>query len=506
MTQINFRNFINKSTAWFVFAAVLFLVLWNVGVFNDLNKRPQSMHNWAQCDRASVAKNYFENGFNFFLPRVHNIANGTGITGMEFPAINYAVAVLYRLFGFNEMYYRLLMLLIFTASLFAAYDIALKFCNSNFLFAIISVLMYALSPVLMYYAANFIPDIAAAAFTVIAWRFFFATDLSQRKNIFLITLFLSLGCLIKITCIISAVAMLLIAALDFITNKKEAKQNRVVLIPVFVSIMLAACWYSYSSWLNTKYQSGIFLMHPQPLKSFSHLTEVLGKITTGSAKEYYAYGFQWILIAINIVIIIFNKHASRKLIMATCLLYAGNICFFMLMASQFIQHDYYIITLLTAVLFNFILFFSVLESILKNQYVKIITAVLFLGFANYLMVFCKKNHTNRYDRDNWRFDLTTDRYFEMEPYLNGIGVKNNNAVIFYADPSPNISLYLIGRKGITVEREAVNSLEWRSRDTVFKFLIIDNTVYLSHPVIKPLIADKRKVGEYKGITIFKLHD
>ncbi len=65
----------------------------------NLAKRPRSIHSWAQCMRASIAKNYAEESMNFFLPRLHNTLGGEGITGLEFPFINYSVAILYKLFG-----------------------------------------------------------------------------------------------------------------------------------------------------------------------------------------------------------------------------------------------------------------------------------------------------------------------------------------------------------------------------------------------------------------------
>ena len=85
------------------FPIIVFLIA-SVFVFNFLNfnenlsTRPRSVHAWAQCMRASVAKNYAEESMNFFLPRLHNTLGGEGITGLEFPFVNYSVAILYKLF------------------------------------------------------------------------------------------------------------------------------------------------------------------------------------------------------------------------------------------------------------------------------------------------------------------------------------------------------------------------------------------------------------------------
>ncbi|MBK7965050.1 MAG: hypothetical protein IPK10_07010 [Bacteroidetes bacterium] len=85
----------------------MLLIYWVVGQQDIVPLRPQSVHQWAQCDRASVALNYYQEDMNFFLPRVHNLDNGSGITGLEFPFVNYAVAILYHILdfmnGFTEL-------------------------------------------------------------------------------------------------------------------------------------------------------------------------------------------------------------------------------------------------------------------------------------------------------------------------------------------------------------------------------------------------------------------
>jgi hypothetical protein len=92
-------------------SVVFFIISINIyhkylGIYDHIEKRPCSVHIWAQCARASVALNYYKTDMNFFKPHIHKYLNGEGITGLEFPLVNYIPAVLYKLFGFNEAYYR----------------------------------------------------------------------------------------------------------------------------------------------------------------------------------------------------------------------------------------------------------------------------------------------------------------------------------------------------------------------------------------------------------------
>jgi len=56
-------------------SVLLFLLALNwfyyyVGIYSFLEVRPSSIHSSAQCQRASIALNYYEVDMNFFKPRV----------------------------------------------------------------------------------------------------------------------------------------------------------------------------------------------------------------------------------------------------------------------------------------------------------------------------------------------------------------------------------------------------------------------------------------------------
>ena len=57
---------------------------------------------WRPTEMATIALNYFRHGFHFFSPQVNWGGNGLGYVEMEFPAIPYITAVLYKMFGVHE--------------------------------------------------------------------------------------------------------------------------------------------------------------------------------------------------------------------------------------------------------------------------------------------------------------------------------------------------------------------------------------------------------------------
>src|SRR6218665_2060714 len=160
-----------------LFSVALFLLLLHalyahIGIYQRLPERPCSIHASAQCQRASVAQNYYHVDMNFFKPRIQRYRTNDGITGVEFPIIYYTAAVLYKCFGFHEVYLKLISLLIVTAGFLLFYLLARSILKNNLL-SLVVVFSGMLSPVLLYYSANFMPDAPAMGFILCAWYFFF---------------------------------------------------------------------------------------------------------------------------------------------------------------------------------------------------------------------------------------------------------------------------------------------------------------------------------------------
>jgi len=222
-------------------------------------------------------------------------------------------------------------------------------------------------------------------------------------------------------------------------------------------------------------------------------------------KQYYVPEFWWLLAFFNVSLLLFLRHVDKKLALITGLLYGGAAAYFILMALQFPDHDYYIITLLPAVLFNLVLFFNMLQKITgRKKYIQVILAILFLVPANYMMIYCKKNMRNRYTASWWQNFLAEANLTSVESCLDNHGVKMDQKIIFYPDPSANISLYLLNRDGVPVPEEHP---EWISKwvgQKRFDYLLIDNPAYLSAPDLKDLPLEK--MGVCNTITIYKIHD
>jgi 4-amino-4-deoxy-L-arabinose transferase-like glycosyltransferase len=78
---------------------LLVAVLARAWVFFNLET---AVYWWRPADNAGIARNFLENGFQFFYPQVDWGGPGPGYVEMEFPVLQYLTALLYAGFGFHE--------------------------------------------------------------------------------------------------------------------------------------------------------------------------------------------------------------------------------------------------------------------------------------------------------------------------------------------------------------------------------------------------------------------
>jgi len=98
---------------------------------------------WRECDYASIARNYWREGMNILSPRIDWRGDGPGYAEMEFPLFPWVVAVMYKVFGYNELWGKLFSYLI-SLTLFIFFRLASYLLES--LSAIIASLFFVLSP------------------------------------------------------------------------------------------------------------------------------------------------------------------------------------------------------------------------------------------------------------------------------------------------------------------------------------------------------------------------
>ena len=84
-------------------------------------------HNWRQTTVTMAARNFYEADNHILYPRIDIAGEKWGITGMEFPVLNYLIYLVSLVFGYAHWYGRLINLVISSFGIFYFYKLAYKY-------------------------------------------------------------------------------------------------------------------------------------------------------------------------------------------------------------------------------------------------------------------------------------------------------------------------------------------------------------------------------------------
>ncbi len=514
----DFNSKFKFKNAWAnkLFSITVFLVVINIfysydGVYKFIDKRPSSIHMSAQCSRACVALNYYENDMNFFTPQYQKNIEGPGYTGLEFPAIYYMGAVCYKLFGFNEMYLRIISLVIFTIGMLLFYMLTLKFTKSN-LISLGVILAVICSPVLMFYTPNFMPDPPSLALIMSGWHFlfkYFKTNKIRHLNLFIVLA--TFGVLLKITAAICFVIIFVLMALDAIKFFKTPEKTylienkKKIIVRIIISLCIVGGWYKYSTWFPATHGGETFLLSPNMYENWDGLLEVVGWMKRLWLYHYFSYEAYVLMGAVIVFIIIGIKLVNRLLLSITVLYLMGSLCYFIFFLNQFMHHDYYIITMLPTLFFLFLCFADIVVKITERYLYLTKYVLIIILFFNFKESF-PKSRRNMYERNSkdifyWTGDFRA--YEDLEPKLRKLGLKRTDRVVSAFDDTDCGTLYLMNQLGLSIPKNA-------PQEKVDAYLGHKNAVYLilsdSAKFRKDYKYDfsKNIIGTHRGLLIYKI--
>jgi 4-amino-4-deoxy-L-arabinose transferase-like glycosyltransferase len=109
----------------------LFLIVFFIGAlirFGDA-LRPINQTSWRAADLGMIARNFDRNGMNLFYPQIDWGGKTEGYAEMEFPIYPYLTAISYKIFGFNEINFRLINFLFSLGTLFFFYKLSRSFLD-----------------------------------------------------------------------------------------------------------------------------------------------------------------------------------------------------------------------------------------------------------------------------------------------------------------------------------------------------------------------------------------
>jgi hypothetical protein len=498
-----------------------------------LQMRPASMHQWGQCDRASIALNYYKENLSFLQPEVNNLdGDMTGKGVSELPIIQYTVAQLWKVFGFHEWMYRLIEVLLLFGGLYCLFLTFRLFVQNVFL-CIVGTLMIFTSPIVVFYGNNFLADAPSFSFVLMAWYYFFLFREREKPKPLLISIALfTMASLLKVSSMINLVAIGGIYLIERFPRMQFGEGRKIfsgAMKPIvyFIStIILVMAWYAYARQYSDGHKSLIFLTGT---RTFWHCDNKLF-VWQGFLKDMlpgvYHYYFLLLLCALFVLLLIKGKKIPAILHHLLIFLALGVLSIFLLFYESFRLHDYYLVTLMVLPVFillgTFVLFERNYEKVVHSKWFAGALSVVLLFNISYAALKSGMRYFSLEDRKvyeylapkdelaqwrwyHWDYEQKTRAFEKMEPYNRGHGISREDRVISLGDPSFNISLCLCDQKGFTINKPydiKDSTLCAMIKEGGAKYLFICNKDIDTIPDVQHFT--KNKMGAYKNIDVYKL--
>lgn len=514
MTNKGLKNFIQFLFFWI---GLQLFFNW----IEYLNFPPFGMHQGAQSDRASVAFNYFQYSMNFLEPRVMESRGFNGITGLEFPIIQYITAILYKIFGFHHFIYRIVMGTIVFGGCFAAWNIIQLFIDKRIHQYLFFTLWYS-SPILIFYTFSFIPDMAALSFSMIAWFYFLKYYFfNHTQKYFLIYLvFITLAGLIKITFLIPHMVLIGLAIVQKLDSKIfRFKFNHdfkfwlkwcLPIIPILI-------WYNYANHLTVTTWNFHFLQKTNPANSISSFFEnTRFAFSTWTSRIYLTTG---IVAMLTLYVTSLVKYWNQLDLLGwiSLLLLAGFLGVFILFNGQYRHHDYYFILLFPAVFFGLLWLYQIH---IQNKVIFTGIFGLFAFVGLWFLPFFNAFHTKQIVRRTFTPNdyycqnvfQNTDDFEAVKQFLNKKFINKTTEIWLAFDVSPNTGLYLLQRQGIRIAPDFNATLIeeiWERKnldsDNIQPIIVLNNHVNWNKLNLKHIYLDSAAIFSHGELSVFKMN-
>ncbi|HWY33585.1 MAG TPA: glycosyltransferase family 39 protein, partial [Nitrosopumilaceae archaeon] len=284
-----------------------------------------------------VARNFYEVNPDILYPRIDFAGNKSGVTGMEFPVLNYIIYLISLPFGYSHWYGRLINLFISSLGIFFFFKIIKKYFDKDLAFYSSLILLCSFW---FAYSRKIMPDTFSMSLTLIG--FYFGTDYldTSKKRIFnllLYFLFTFLGVMSKLPS-----GYILILFLFFFANKEINLTSKIVFsVATLLFIIPIGLWYFYwVPYLVETYGFWHFFMGKSMSQGF---IEICGNIND-TLSHFYDAALKYIGFCVFIFGLCMSCLLKKKTLLLVFLLSFFAFLFVTFKAgATFSHHAYYII-------------------------------------------------------------------------------------------------------------------------------------------------------------------
>lgn len=208
-----------------------------IRLYGITNPPLETAHNWRQTTVTMVARNFLETDNNILYPRIDIAGEKTGITGMEFPLLNYLIYLISLVFGYAHWYGRLINLVVSGFGTYFFFLLLRRIFDHRIAFFSALIL---LSSIWFAYSRKIMPDTFSVSL-VIAGLYYASRYLLDRPDLrylVMFSVFSALGVLSKLPA-----AILLPGLAFFLYNRQVPIRQRVKLSTAALLAILPSVWW-----------------------------------------------------------------------------------------------------------------------------------------------------------------------------------------------------------------------------------------------------------------------
>ena len=522
----------NNQKLLIIFCLNFTFIFFLFGYNNIISTGPMSIHAWRQSDSYSFVLTYFNENNKLLEPSVLFVGeNGHGKAVSEFPILYFITAKIWKITGVTPAVLKFINFSLLLTGLFHLLLLTSKIVKDNF-WSIFVVLFLISSPDIGYYGFNFIPNIPAfgLALTGLYYLFMYVRK-EKTRDLVLYTLLFILASLIKVTALISFLGASFVALTYYLPAIKLKKWQ--FLKFVLSGMLILFCywrWYVFAANYNQQDLHHIFNQSIIPLWTLdlgtihSIINSFYFKVLPVYFNQFAIYALITALIFLLVIPRVTNSFAKR----AAAIYFLGLVCFMVLFFQGLDVHDYFLIN--TLVFIPAILVATIIalqnkfSTLIKSIPLKILAVIILVLLINNGMIITRSHYNPHnklvakniplksrekgfWDYTYWRQQISDHEYQGIDKYLKDIGISYNDKVISVGDPTPNLTLSLMGVRGFTefhYQDNYTGTAKIKRMIELGATFIAINTRNEVNEYTKAFLGEK--IGQYNNISIYKLKE
>lgn len=456
------------------FWIVLFFL---VRMYGITNPPLEVAHNWRQTTGTMVTRNFYEGSANILYPRIDFAGDKTGITGMEFPLLNYIDYWVSELFGYQHWYGRLINLIVSSLGIWFFFKLLKRYFTPETAFNASIIL---LASIWFAYSRKIMPDTFATSLVIIGFYYaarYFEEERRRWLHLFLFGCFTLMGVLAKLPA-----GFLLVLYAFFILNRQISIHLKIVFFIVSGILLAPIAWW-YFSWvpyLVEKYKFWHFFMGKPISIGARELVEHLGD----GLKHFYDAALKFTGFGLFLTGLFFAIRKRNKLLLGILGLgFAAFLVIALKAGFTFTHHSYYIIPFVPIMALT--AGYGVAGFNKKVVQIILLTVIVLEGTLNQLHDFRLKEHEQA--------------FVKLESYMDSFS-KRSDLIAVNTGDNPT-AIYFAHRKGWVASNDELLNPNFRKdiRQKGCKYIVVLKR-YLGGELYLPLTV----VMNTEDWTVYKL--